>query len=621
MNLVLMLAAFLAILGVALAFQGTLKTNIGEGMFLSVALIVLCLFLGGLAENFSYGMYLIFAISAVGWLVTAYRAIKDGRQVLVFCRAPYFIIVACFFLFCLFAYHNDFIQHIDEFHHWAYAVKYMLEHNMTANHSALFGTTHPYAASLFYLFFQKITGYREQNMYVASSLLVWIGLMLPFSECRREEWKKALLYALIMYFGLYSLYSYGIKNLYVDLPVCAWAGGLAGWWMNRVKKKSNLMVLLSGLVMIWYFKWQAGPLIAVFALAFIVVHTIFIEKDIQVDEALRRKILRTVIAAGVLLVIATAAAGICLLKVPNVRTAVAQLTGNGLSAERIKNTVSTFVTAVVGRPLASKSDLKIAFVPFLVGIGVLMKLDADMHGEKSRYKVYLQYELASAAFFMAVLLFAFLSLFNADEADRMAGAPRYFSLYAIYIAVIALTWLMQSVKTENARKQEYLALGLLLIFLSGLNQKFIPNVTSLNSTEVKGYKEITNSRKQAGKIEKELTAADRVYFLDQKGKNEFAKTTALYYLEEQVSNYIVEPWKFTPEGNMTRLTAQETPGITELPRLLAEGGYTYLWVYKTDDYLKEELPEVLTCEDEIESGTLYRVVYADGSAVGLENVW
>ena len=39
-------------------------------------------------------------------------------------------------------------------------------------------------------FFQKFTGYNEQTMYVSSSLLMWIGFLLPFSGCERKGLEK-----------------------------------------------------------------------------------------------------------------------------------------------------------------------------------------------------------------------------------------------------------------------------------------------------------------------------------------------------------------------------------------------------------------------------------------------
>ena len=92
----------------------------------------------------------------------------------------------------------------------------------------LFGL-YAFATSLFHLFFQKFTGYSEQGMYVSSFLLMWIGFLLPFSEYTRKDWKKLVFYIVLVYIALFSLYTYGVKSLYVDVPTAARAGGLAEW--------------------------------------------------------------------------------------------------------------------------------------------------------------------------------------------------------------------------------------------------------------------------------------------------------------------------------------------------------------------------------------------------------
>lgn len=621
MNFVLMLAAFLVILGVALAFQGILKTNIGEGIFLSAALVVLCLFLGGLAGFFSWGMYALFAISAAGYLLTIYGVVRQGKGKLSFLQSPCFILILLFFLYCLVAYYNDFIQHIDEFHQWAYAVKYMLETNLLPNHSALVGNQHPYATGLFYLFFQQITGYNEQNMYVASSLLVWIGLMLPFSEYERKDWKPAVLYCLIMYFGIYSLYSYGMKNLYVDLPVIAWAGGLAGWWMNRKMKKSNGLILLAGLVMICFFKWKAGPLMALFTLLFVGTHSLFVEKDILSDPKKRRAVLQISVAAVAVVLLCAILAGVYILYAPDPLGGLARIFGGTITREKATRTIGTFLTVVVGKPLTSKSDLKIAFVPFMIFVVMLQMVTAEMFQQKKKFRVYLCYTLVTTSMFLAVLLYTYLFIFSYEESIKMAGGIRYLSLYGVYSFMIVLVWLMQRREAVRKGPRGYIVAGILLLFLYGVNQEFVPNMTGLNSYKVNGFKQINKAKKKIKKFQTEITDKDRVYLLDQQGENEFAKNTAFYYMGEQVSNYNAEPWKFTENGSITRWAETEEPSIDDFPVLLAEGGYTYLWIHRTDEYLTTELPKVLKCEDEIADGMVYRVIYADGSAVGLENVW
>ena len=84
MNFVWMILAFFLMLGIALVFYNTIKVNIGEGMLLAVCVIVLGLFLGGLAGSFAYGMYGLCAVSVIGCLLTICGAVKEGMKRLSF---------------------------------------------------------------------------------------------------------------------------------------------------------------------------------------------------------------------------------------------------------------------------------------------------------------------------------------------------------------------------------------------------------------------------------------------------------------------------------------------------------------------------------------------------------
>ena len=130
-------------------------------------------------------------------------------------------------------FHGVRIQNTDELHLWGALVKQMESSNRLADWGALVTSPQMYAASFFQLFFQKLTGYSEQAMYASSFLMLWVGLLLPWAGAGRERRKTVVLYSLIMFFGLYTLYVYPYKTLNTDLFTAAWSGGLAGWWLMR----------------------------------------------------------------------------------------------------------------------------------------------------------------------------------------------------------------------------------------------------------------------------------------------------------------------------------------------------------------------------------------------------
>ena len=227
--LIQMLIAFLILCGIVLFFQQTLKVNNGEGMLLSASAIALLFVVSSQVGTFRYGFYGMLCIAGIGILLSGIQIVRKKQKVVLL--SPVLVFLFGLYAFAFVTFYHDFIQHVDELHHWAAAVKYMVEKDaMPTGYDFLAGGgNYAFATSLFHLFFQKFTGYSEQGMYVSSFLLMWIGFLLPFSEYTWKDWKKLVFYIVLVYIALFSLYTYGVKSLYVDVPTAARAGGLAEW--------------------------------------------------------------------------------------------------------------------------------------------------------------------------------------------------------------------------------------------------------------------------------------------------------------------------------------------------------------------------------------------------------
>lgn len=656
MNFLWMMLAFLIICGVVLFFYNTLHVNIGEGMMLSASLIVFFFFLSSKLGTFIWGFYGIIAVAVFGGVLWCIRIIRGKESVVSLFYSPVFIFILFLYIGWLVFLYHDYIQHIDEFHEWAAAVKYMLEKDKLPTGYDFIGGGGQYgfATSLFHLFFQKVTGYNEQNMYVSSSLLAWLGFMLPFSEYDKKDGKKVAVYVIIIYISLFTLYSYGPKSLYVDVPTAAWAGGLVGWWMNRRKKKADVLVALSGMIMLHFFKQSAGLLMALFVFIFIFLHVFLIEKGNLYKENYMRIFKCSVVGSCVLVIICSGVLfGLVCSIQPYETEAVAeqaeaievqppaeteQWTVVGvklpdnlsnivntvqLSQEKAYKTFGVFVTKIFGLPMASRSNIGMAFVPFVLIILILIKISGDLRENKRESNVYIAYTVFIVLCFSTALFFSYLFMFAYELSVVLRSANRYFSICSIYLFVITLTLLLKNDCVKRAKVQEYISLGILLFFALGLNAKFIPNATAVSKENITGYTKISSTVNEIAQIKPLLGENDKVYFIYQYSSDnlsgaELVNAPALYYLDSQVSNYLAVPWKFTQTGSNVRLENCSLT-VNDLPALLTQGGYTYLWIYKTDKYLSKNLPEILEC-DGIANDSLYRVIYREEAAVGLEFV-
>lgn len=665
-----MLAVFFVLSGLALFFRNILRVNMGEGMMLSVALIALFFSLSSIAGTFSYGFYGILAVSAVGIVLCLVQAMRAKclmkaeaiQRDVIF--SPVFLCLFFLFLFWLVILYHDFIQHIDELHQWAAAVKYMLTRDLMPTGSDFLGGggQYAFATSLFHLFFQKFTGYNEQTMYVSASLLMWIGFLLPFSACGRKDWKKIAVYTGIMYIALFTLYSQGSKSLYVDLPTASWAGGLSGWWMNRKKKKADYLIAGSGLIMLHFFKASAGLLMAMFVLIFMLLYTFVAERRDLNNETTKKKMVYGAAATYLLVIMGSVgllgiAASIRPYEVETTVTEELADPGSSLerqeeampaqpqrwqiagvklpdrvsdiintvklSGEKIKKTAGAFLTKSFGDPLAPRSNWDVGFVPLLLLLLLLLKAGGIINGQGGKGTFYVLYGVFVSLTYSAALFFSYLFMFAYELSVDLRSSRRYFSICCIYLFILALTVLLQRERKEKETMRQYVLAAVAVFFALGINDKFIPNVTALDKENTAGYNKLSNTQKQIKKINSVIGVDDKVYYICQyDGKDlsdaELFNASALYYLESQVSNYLAEPWKFTEDGCNIRLEEYDI-SLADLPALLAQGGYTYLWILRSDDYLEENLPTVLDCED-VGGKSLYRIEYVDGVAAGLELV-
>ena len=671
MYFVEMLFAFFVLCGVVLCFYSVLRISTGEGMLLAVSLIALLFWISSsMTGTFVWGLYGIFTVSAVGFLLCLVQAVRQKyilktaevkREAIL---SPVFICLFFLYLFWLVVLYHDFIQHIDELHQWAAAVKYMLTRDrMPLGSDFIGGEGHyAFATSLFHLFFQKFTGYNEQTMYVSSSLLMWIGFLLPFSGCERKDWKKIAVYTGIMYIALFTLYSQGSKSLYVDLPTAAWAGGLAGWWMNRRKKKADYLIAGSGLIMLHFFKPSAGLLMAVFVLIFMLLYTFFAERSDLDSETIKRKMTYSAAAVSILVIIGSAGllGAAASIRPYEPETEAAEEAGDSgntvnpqeeaaaaqgqrwqiagvklpdrvsdiiniveLSREKIRKTTGAFLTKSFGDPLAPRSNWDVGFVPFLFLILILLKAGGVINGQRGKGTFYVLYGIFVGLAYSAALFFSYLFMFAYELSIDLRSSRRYFSIRCISLFVLALTVLLQNERKEKETIRRYILAATALFFVFGINDKFIPNVTALDKENTAGYNKLNNTQKQIKKISSVIGENDRVYYICQyDGEDlsgaELFNASALYYMEPQISNYLREPWKFTEDGCNIRLEEYDM-SLSDLPALLAQGGYTYLWILRSDDYLEQSLPSVLECED-VGGKNLYKIEYIDGVAAGLELV-
>ena len=627
MKILMMIPGFFILSGIAVLLVRLLRVRFGEGMFLAVSVVMALLFLSGKTGTFFYGQAVLLVLGIIGLLWNLVAEIR-GRDIGSAWNVPVFWILVLVLLYGMVMFWHAPLQHIDEFHLWGATVRYMEKQDRLVDWMEIGIAGQFYAASFFQLFFQKLTGYSEQGMYAASFLMLWIGLLLPWSFKGKKEWKSVLLYSMILFVSLYSLYLYPYKTLYTDLPAAAWAGGLAGWWLNRKeeRRKQETIVLAAGLLTLVFLKSYVGALMALIVALFLLTERIIEDKRFN-DRRFRVK---TGAVAAALLFLVAAGAGaflllICKGYVPGIFPASVKklLNAGEPSIQKAVRVMGALGNAFFGKKLGGASRLELYPFMFMLLFFVLLIGLGWLTGRMNAAKARIGYLIATTVLFLVFLAASYICLFNYEEAVIVRGIKRYFSILMIYDLMIVLTlWfaagesateeggetLLLSRVTARRRMVQAGALGLLLFFSWGINDKFLSSATAFNDYQISGSEDIAETNAEVRKVSKAVQG-ERVYFLNQRTDNEYPQNIA--------------SWRFTENGCEIRIQEYNTPKLENLPQILAEGNYQYIWLYAADEYLAENLETVFAMNvtpDQISDGQLYKVRYENGTAAGLDLV-
>lgn len=624
MTAVMMAAGFAVLTGIALIF--TLEKagmRIGEGMFLAVSTVILVMALAGAARCFRAGTIVLILLSVFGFAAVIVRRGLRGLSVLA---DPVFLVLAAVVLYGCTAFHGAVLLHIDEYHMWGAAVRYMEENGRLVDFSALGSGRQLYACSLFQLFFVQLTGYSVQAMYASALLMVFTGLMLPVSRCGRKGAKSVLLWFLILFVSLYSLSLYPYMTLYTDIPCAAWAGGLAGWLRcrGRGRRRQNVFFLTAGLLTLIFLKSYVGILMAGLVLLYLCV-----QKGMESGRlSLRRERRKALFVSALILPALCAAAGgfmaaVCTGHVPAILRGLTA--SSGASMEKLTSALGALGSAFLGRTLSTASGLHICTASFLLFLLCALIIRGWLLHREEETGVFTAFFLAAAVIYLMFLAVSFVCLFSYAEGADAVGARRYFSILVLFLLLITMSlWMDGAADASAARGTRRLfhagALALLLFFSAGINDRYAASASALNLSLVEGGSDIQRMQEELPVV-RETAGEEKIFFVNQSDENEFPQNIAFYELQGQVSNYQFEPWRFTEGGSMIRKAEVSSPSLADLPALLAQGGYGYMWVYASDSYLQRHLGEVLPVSGESSSSSgsaLYRVVYEDGRAAGLE---
>ena len=613
-----------------------------------------------------------FSILAVAGLVLF--LLRSKKRVDFF--TPGILLLFLLFAASLVLFRGGFIHNYDDFHQWALEVKYMLEHNAMPRPGGLMPIV-PMETGLFNVFFQVLCGYNEGYMHASSFLFTAAALVLPLAGIPWRRWKGALGYLLLTYLGMFSIYKFPYKSLYVDLPAAAWAAVLCVWWMTAAKRDRRqgmfggilprLIPVIPILLFITRIKWGIGLLLAALTAGYIVIE-IFAERMNESPGVFwRRQWKRIVIVSAVLIVafgILWAILGSSF--VPASMSGIAEALT--VSSEKARLTLETLLQNLFQKSLTTHPNMRLYTVHSVILLIVLLLLTAYLGRAVYQKKIcrFAAYYPVCVAAYAAALYVSYVSTFSYEESVRNATGYRYLSVIVLYGFFVLTGMMLHSFGTERGlhrspeaegeilcssdmegrgkalpeaetgiagaadtgihgnvrwKMQAVLIAGLFALALCNVNSKILYLASEIQEWKLPQYPVIMETRGQIEKIQDVISEDDRVYLLSNKydldNMNEYPLCVALYYLGEQVSNYLVMPWQFNEKGSLS-FVAKSDLTIDSFPALLRDGGYTYIWIHSYDKYLTEQFERLFNCKD-LQKG-LYRILYQEDGAIRLEYV-
>lgn len=618
---VFMIIPILIILGIACFYHMCFRFRGAEGLVLAVLSVILGMRLGALFGSFQYGVIMLVGLGCLGILVFAIhpKQLKAGKYSNFF--EPGLVLFILGSLGSVLLFYGDFIQNIDDFHQWGIAVKYMLEKDRVITTDCLDFTGDPrlpMATSYFHLFFQKIVGYNEGNMYASSFIfsLVPACLMLGKRKWKLGDVLSSLVFLVALYLGYYSLYVHPYKSLYVDLPCACWAAGIAIWWKGARKEEGKIkhgICFVCFLVFLSRIKYAVGALFGAFVLFYAILLCFTDGSGKKVLNRFKKRPMALALSLVGLVILGFAGGRALVGRLPGSLSATIEALS--FSSKKAKLTFQALVAALWSKEMTNYSRLKINLIIFLAAFFLLLAL-ATLLLHSRRFFILGIYGFVVSVGYLLVLYVTYVSTFSYEESIRVSAIHRYFSILAIFLYALLLSYFL-----EEKKAKIFLALCL-LVMATGVNSYFLAKASALDSEKIYRYKSIVETKRRIEKIDQVAGEDARVYLLVQGYSldrlNELPMAVTSYYKADTYSNYLRLPWKFNEEGSLIFVT-QQSYGITGLPTLLKEGNYGYLWIYSYDAYLKNHLQEIADFDGKVRRG-LYQVSFREDGRMILKFV-
>lgn len=600
------------------------------------------LLLAGLA-----GHFMLFW-SACSTSTSRIQLSAQGRKMLTKFYSPGLLCTGVAFVLALVLVQDMLVFRYDDLKQWGSAAKFMVEHNAMPREHEFFGSLNHYLTPVFFTSFFGIGGrwvsgqLVEADLYAANILLSAIGLCIPLGEFGWKDAKRVFAIFGLSLLCITALYYHSIVNLYVDIPFAAWVGGLIGWLLlfRRIKgplKRWDYLFLAVCLCWVVFIKWGYGLLGVglVLVALFLIEYSHRATLAQKVDKLLHQKrfwlgLLLGGALCGIIIWLLSLIFGENLNKVlpgaGSLLTSVFDILSGG--SEKAVLTTKACIMGLFDQKV-SRGFFDMGLLTALIAIGLCAWLQSrsveSIQFAQLMRRLNTAWLVGSVVWFSLILV-TYVSNFAFAEATIALSFNRYMGLYLMiggFVLMLLLFLPEEYLGARSGKPGQYVFAstgkrtrgvsmrGLMqvvccLVLLLNVDANLIRESTGFDAMRLAGYGNITAVHAQSNVVKQLTKADDNILFIAQRGA-ERSLHRARMDVGMNVSGYQPNTYHFSATADSGYDLSQIRP-TEELPQLIQDGQYDYIWVYKTDRELNAFTRQHYGFD--FEDATLYRVEQA-----------
>lgn len=623
LNIVCITVMFFVLICLGMFYFEWLDFTSEESFSFAIMSVMLILYITGLMGDTRLGLLFIIALAGTGLI----RYLLKRKNPLRF-FSPGIVMVFMAFVFAIGAFWNLKLCNWDELYQWGKAANYMVKQDalpygeLFAGEDTLLSSTtffHYFVSKFSYLMTGKVI--TESNYYVSNVLLWFSALILPFSGTGWRGAKRVFGFGLLHFLASGLIFVQPYFNIYCDQPVAYWAGATIAWYlMDNRTKKSNL--LLAALILnIGLMKNMVGPLFA----AVCVLTVIIIELRNDMCCGVKRMLRRYRGAEGWKKL--AAAAGLCVCTVlPTMiwsfviksNAVVRSGTVEEIGENRVKLTIRAMVEKLFESVNLQKSFPYITFLVFLVFAVIMAMVIVPLvmrKKEAAKWKFVLSIYILGFGVYFLFLLYAYLNIFSYADSIVAGSLNRYLSDY-IMLGIVAVTMPLFVEKSKRVGEREWISKAIVILLvgfsLYGVNDYLLDDMFSFYYNDDKVYQtrmDLENCRDQIYSLTDEefLENDSKIYFVCQED-NGYYTVAAEYLYENKIKRYGM-CYNFREEGDKDKdgaVVGLMEYSIEQLPQILFNKNYEYLWIYNTNDFFTENFKKQFHIGT-VSEGSFYKI--------------